>query len=240
MINGLFEDALDEVDNIPLQASLASSEKLTIPEWLKGYVLIRNGPLVFGTIVTRNDKRRASKRRYTHVFDGLARLTRYEFRSSGNGSGEKIQVTFSAKFLKSFLYEQIVTNHDDIPPTITTGPTVPKYSLLQRLYSIFLSLGKFDNVPVNIHQVGGSGGPWVATTDSSVMIQFDPQSLETKDNVTYCNRLFPSSIELFSTAHPHSRKSYTYNYVLEIKPHIPFPLGRPAPSWLILYAPMQR
>jgi carotenoid cleavage dioxygenase-like enzyme len=223
LINGLFEDSLDEVESLPLQASLAASEKSTIPAWLQGHVLIRNGPAIFGTIVPNKGKKSANMRRYTHVFDGLARLTRYEFRST-EGS-EEIEIKFSAKFLNSFLYQQIVANQGDIPPTITTGPVLPKFTLLQRLYSIYLSICKFDNVPVNIHQLGGSGGPWVATTDSPVMVQFDPHSLETKGKITYRNRLFPSSIELFSTAHPHSRKSYTYNYALEIKPHIPSPLS---------------
>jgi carotenoid cleavage dioxygenase-like enzyme len=162
-----------------------------------------------------------------HIFT----IKRYEIK---NG-----EVVFSSRFIRSDWYRRIVENQEDIPPSITTGPVVPPFNNIQKLVAAVTSSTKFDNVPVNIHPVGGKS--WVAVTDAPVMIEFDPATLETKGRFTYQNEITsPGGIELFSTAHPHLRKEkrrlsdtegyeikeFTYNYFFELRP-IPLP-GLPA------------
>lgn len=205
-IKSFFENSLEEIDKIHLSAQGGQ-----IPSYVNG-ALLRNGPALFGAI---NENLR-NRRSYTHIFDGLAKLSRYEVL---NG-----EVYFSSKFMKSNMYKQVVEYKRNLPPTITTAPVIPRFSFFQRIWSLFSGLTTFDNVPVNVHQIGDNSGPWVAVTDAPVMLEFDPITLDTKKKVKFSSSILPfGSIELFSTAHPHKRTSahgntYTYNYVLEYSP----------------------
>jgi hypothetical protein len=49
----------------------------------------------------------------------------------------------------------------------------------------------FDNAPVNIHQIGGKGGPWAAITDAPLAMEFDSQTLETKRRL---DTSYPNSV----------------------------------------------
>lgn len=196
----LFSDSLEEVIE-PRDLVV----KGRIPSYVNGF-MIRNGPAVFGAIDNERDVENVkAKRRYSHVFDGLARLTRYEIKNN--------KVTFLAKFLKSDWYKKIVERKEDIPPSITTGLVMPKFSLFESIFSAVS--GDFDNVPVNIHSFGNSSGPFCATTDAPILINFDPLTLNTIGRVRFDDSIFPLGVlELFSTAHPHKRNTSTYNYVL--------------------------
>ena len=179
-----------------------------IPEWLQG-TLVRNGPALFGTHPDSE-----TKRRYDHIFDGLAKLT--SFTISCN------RVKFSQMFLRSKWHDEIINKRRDIPPSITTGPVYPAFNTIQKVKAAVTSSTLFDNVPVNVHKLGGKS--WVAITDAPVMVEFDPFSLETKGRKSYENSIVSfGGVELFSTAHPHLVKEkngeyFSYNYFLEFRP----------------------
>jgi len=189
----LFSDSMAECTDRPLE--LVG----TMPSWLDG-TLIRNGPACFGT----------SEREYCHLFDGLSKLTSYRIRGG--------RASFTAQFLKSEWWKSMVKN-DKLPPSVTTGPVNPPFSFLERIRSV-LSSGAFDNVPVNIHQLGGAGGPWVATTDAPVMVQFNPGDLSTVGRLAFKDSISSAGgVELFSTAHPKTASDgSTLNYFLELRP----------------------
>jgi len=74
---------------------------------------------------------------------------------------------------------------------------------------------------VNVHKIGGldASGPWVATTDASVLMEFKPDSLDTVGLIKYPNSIASfGGITQISTAHPHASNGFTYNYVLELRP----------------------
>ena len=93
-VTDLFLDSPEEV-RTPKKLSLQGSG---IPKWLTG-TLFRNGPGLFGAQSTldsgAND---APLRKYNHVFDGLAKITRYHF-------GDDNSVTFSSRFIDSNIYK---------------------------------------------------------------------------------------------------------------------------------------
>ena len=90
-VTDLFLDAPEEVRT----PKKLSTQGAGIPEWLKG-TLYRNGPGMFGA---QGDVDRDAKiRRYNHVFDGLAKITRYHF-------GDDNSVTYSSRFIDSNFYK---------------------------------------------------------------------------------------------------------------------------------------
>ena len=97
-VTDLFLDSPEEV-RTPKKLSL---EGVGIPEWLTG-TLFRNGPGLFGaqsTVIGGENagKKDAPLRTYNHVFDGLAKITRYHF-------GDDNSVTFSSRFIDSNIYK---------------------------------------------------------------------------------------------------------------------------------------
>lgn len=92
-VTDLFEDSLEEVV-VPRQ--LDSIGKT--PKWLKG-TLLRNGPALFGVPQDNDDDKIV--RRFDHVFDGLAKITRYHFNDDNT-------IEFSARFLDTFMYKVII------------------------------------------------------------------------------------------------------------------------------------
>lgn len=192
-IDPLFSDSMQECSDRKIKFV-----RDKIPKWLSGS-LIRNGPACFGT----------PDRRYSHLFDGLAKLSKYKFFEG--------ELEFSAAFLKTEWYDSIV-NRSKVPPSITTGPVIPPFSLLENLQAVITSSTQFDNVPVNLHQIGGKGGPYVCVTDAPVSIEFDPATLSTKGRVKFPNAITSlGGVELFSTAHPKEDSSgRTINYFLEL------------------------
>jgi carotenoid cleavage dioxygenase-like enzyme len=173
-----------------------------IPNYITGQ-LIRNGPGQFESL--------CDDRKYTHVFDGLAKLHSFDINAK-NG-----QVSFKSRFLRSTWYDRIVTKNGTIPPSITTGQVIePEFSIFEKIRAALTSAFQFDNVPVNVHKLGGSKGKYVATTDAPVMIEFE-KNLSTIGRKKYSDRITRwSGIELFSTAHPMSRGDISYNYFFEL------------------------
>ena len=75
-----FEDSLEEVIE-PRSLEVIGN----IPSYVQGS-LVRNGPGVFGS----------SKRRYSHVFDGLAKLAKFKFTAVDENH---ISVSFSTPYI---------------------------------------------------------------------------------------------------------------------------------------------
>lgn len=205
----IFSDSPEEVEDRMLEV------EGKFPEWLQFGTLLRNGPGLFGT----------KERRYSHVFDGLAKLTRYSLVEKDG----KQMIQFSAKFLRSSMYRGVV-EQNKVPPSVTTGPVTPAWSTTEGIWAAVNSKA-FDNVPVNLHQLGGKkGGKWVGVTDAPVIVEFDPDTLSTKGRLEYGaagNKAAKfngartdtkiGGYELFSTAHPKSTADGegTLNYFLE-------------------------
>ena len=168
-VEDLFADSSTEVNEKRLTVEPGG---IPLPSWLNG-ALIRNGPGVFG----------AEKRRFAHIFDGLAKLTRFDF----NGDGS---IHFSARFIRSSLYQTMI-DKGDISPGPYTGPVIPSFNRKQKIQGLVNSMSSFDNVPVNVHQLGDDKGPWVGTTDAPVQVQFDPITLQTIGKVKSKGRRQP-------------------------------------------------
>lgn len=178
----------------------------TIPSYVRGS-LIRNGAGQWGT----------KTERYAHVFDGLAKLSKYEIKD-GN-------VTFSTQFIESKWRNEAVKN-GRLLPGLTTGPRL-NAELTERLETplisaLFNSIS-FDNVPVNVWDYQRREGRHIyAITDAPTRAQIDPMTLKTlvtakppkwaRDGNGY---------EMLSTAHPEYCKSgsgSTYNAIIELNP----------------------
>ena len=180
-----------------------------LPSWLRG-TLIRNGP---GRWESGD-----GTRRYTHAFDGLAKLVSFDICAEG--------VTFSTRFLRSDWFEK--SKNGAFPPSVTTGPVDPPWSATEGVAAA-LTGQAFDNTPVNLHRLGG-GDRWVAVTDAPPLMEFDPSTLETlgridssANAIVGLSRKFGVGVpgfEAFSTAHPqrHPTSGETLNYHLELRP----------------------
>ena len=156
-VEDLYIDSPSEVNEKVLTMEAGG---IPLPSWLNG-ALLRNGPGLFG----------AEKRRFDHIFDGLAKLTKFDLKEDGS-------VCFSARFLRSNNYETVTTT-GDISPGPYTGPVIPSFSQRQKILGLVSSMSSFDNVVVNVHQMGDAKGPWVGTTDAPVLMEFDPVTLQT-------------------------------------------------------------
>ena len=221
----LFSDSMDEVEGRTLKV-----EGGTLPSYLRGN-LLRNGPGCFGE-KGQEGQEGEEGRRYSHIFDGLAKLTSFVI-------GEHGELTFSSKFLKSGFYKTIVEEKKPIPPSVTTGPVVPPWTSIESVKAALTS-SIFDNVPVNLHQLAGPNNNnnkydnddatspvsssslssssssrkdkdrkkrkkrWVGVTDAPVLVEFDPDTLETIGRLSYQGDTAAGGYELFSTAHPKS------------------------------------
>ena len=177
---------------------------------LPGYVrgdLIRNGPAVW----------QGADRAYEHAFDGLAKLLKFSLFDG--------RVSFSTRFVQSNWFKAVVANALPVPASVTVGRTDPPFSTLQNIWGLVTS-SRFDNAPVNIHQVGGDGvegGQWTAISDAPVAISFDPETLDTKARLdtSYPNSIVSAGgVQLFTTAHPKRcpLTGQSLHYYLEIQP----------------------
>ena len=100
---------------------------------------------------------------------------------------------------------------------MSAGPVVPSFSAFEQLVGLFTG-GGFDNVPVNVAQMGGPDGPWVGITDAPILLEFDLEDLSTKKMLKYRNSITSmGGVELLSTAHPcYDRKgvnTYIHTYI---------------------------
>jgi carotenoid cleavage dioxygenase-like enzyme len=214
---GILEYFADSPEEVTFPRKLIVEGK-SLPAWLRGS-LIRNGPGLFGAPISDSDET-LKARRFGHAFDGLAKISKYRF--AGDGT-----IEYSARFIDSNWY-RAVTTEGAVPPGSYTGPVTPPFSTKEKISGLLSSMSEFDNACVHVHQVGGEGGPYVATTDAPMWMEFDVTNLDTKgryfpDKTTSSSAISLGGIELFSTAHPKFQGGYTYNVIVELRPFpIPF------------------
>ena len=91
-VTDIFQDSPEEV----IVPRRLTAEGPGIPSWLRG-TLLRNGPGLFGALKAEGAKE-SELRRFDHVFDGPAKISRYSF-------NEDNTVDFSTRFLDSTFYK---------------------------------------------------------------------------------------------------------------------------------------
>src|SRR5579859_6501081 len=124
------------------------------PTWLSGS-LLRTGPAKF----------EVGERSYRHWFDGLAMLHRF---SLADG-----QVSYASRFLQSRAYEAARREGRIAYSEFATDPC---RTLFQRAASFFAPPAFGDNANVNVARLGEE---FMALTESSLPVLFDPETLQT-------------------------------------------------------------
>jgi beta,beta-carotene 9',10'-dioxygenase len=180
-----------------------------IPDYLQG-TLIRNG----GAIWTIDDKTRCG-----HIFDGLAKLSRYQIHSNA-------AVTFSSRFVDSRMYEEWVTRKSGTPTVLVgpridrqTGKPIPEPRWRRALWNLMW----FDNTPVNIWDFHPPNTTTITSTstttsttiecltDTPIRATVDKTTLETLQKARQPPKASasPGFYQLTSTAHPEYCKKGT-------------------------------
>ena len=138
----------------------------TIPKWVKG-TLLRNAPAKF-----EFDKQQP-KHAFKHWFDGLALLHAFSINEG--------EVTYKSKYLRT---QAFVKGEEQKRPAYTEFSTAkvpdPCENIFSRLFSYFTPLQRSDNSSVNIVEIQGK---LFANSDSQLMAEVDPSSLDIMDVV---------------------------------------------------------
>ena len=213
-ITDIEEGFIKFFDDSPLEVNepkvLKYISNKPFPSYLNNGIYIKNGPALFSDMTNTTESRK-----YTHLFDGLAKLTKYEFVNNN-------QIQFTTKFLHSKMYNT-TKSHNKIYPTLSIGPMIPKLTNIE-LIKALLKDDDYDNTCVNIVKLGDK---WYGLTDAPVLMEFDIHTLTTIKQVKFPNKIENSISKkiLFSTAHPIYNKNNQclYNYYLEVNilPNIP-------------------
>jgi carotenoid cleavage dioxygenase-like enzyme len=164
-------ESLDESDEVK-QDSVSVDGSL--PDWLSG-ALLRNGPGMY-----ENDGASVN-----HWFDGMAMLHRFAL------DGEDDEVLYTSRFLRTDAYEGMKEGE----LRRSEFATDPCAGVFGRFFSYFTSPEPTDNASVNV--VGGDDG-FRAITETTMPIEFDPETLETLD--------VPEELDdlgQITTPHPH-------------------------------------
>ncbi len=147
--------------------------KGNLPAWLSG-TLIRNGPAKF----------EVGKKRLRHWFDGFAMLHKFSFQQG--------KVSYANKFLESKAYKYTREKGEIGYSEFATDPC---RSIFKRFAQMF-SPRPTDNANVNISRIANE---FVALTEISLPIEFDPKTLQTVGVSKYDDKLKGT----ITTAHPH-------------------------------------
>ncbi|XP_068681923.1 carotenoid-cleaving dioxygenase, mitochondrial-like [Montipora foliosa] len=153
-----------------------------IPSWLNG-TLIRNGPGRFECGDTS----------FNHWFDGQALLHRFHIQE-GN-------VTYSNKFVRSESYADSLNRGNSCHLEFGSFiPPDPCQNIFSRFFSRYWGQElSFDNTCVNVFPMKDK---MYATTESEILFQIDPKTLDTLNKVDL-SKEFPGDITISSaTAHP--------------------------------------
>ncbi|SIR83047.1 beta-carotene 15,15'-monooxygenase [Haladaptatus litoreus] len=128
----------------------------TVPDWLSGS-LVRNGPgaFEFGDVGVE------------HWFDGLAMLHKFTFEDGG--------VTYRNRFLHTEAYES--ARNGAVKSGFATGTT----TLFERIKGFLLD-APYDNVNIIAERIGRR---YLALTETPRRVEFDPETLATKNHVQY-------------------------------------------------------
>ena len=149
--------------------------KGNLPSWLAG-TLIRNGPSKFECGDTP----------FNHWFDGQALLHRLHIKDD--------HVTYSNKFVRSESYADCVKHGESNHVTFGTFiPPDPCQNIFSRFFSKFWKeeIGR-DNTSINVFPIKGKT---YATTESNVIFEIDPKTLDTLKKVDFVEE-FPGNKRL--------------------------------------------
>lgn len=159
-----------------------------IPEWLSGN-LVRNGP---GLV-------RAEYQDLSHWFDGQAALHSFSI--------QRGKVNYRCRYLQTESYKFI---RDNQKLTHSEFATDPCKSLFRKLQSHIIPSppNMTDNAKVNVAKIGDIH---YALGETSMMIEFDPETLHTGAS----REVIPGGFAYKTTAHPHFDRSKAYNLVVK-------------------------
>ena len=153
----------------------------TLPKWLAGAV-VRNGPGRFTT----------AKQNCSHLFDGMALLSRFEVDGATNS------VKWASRYLRSQAYKYQVENNDLLYNEFGTAAGVGLVGRAVSLMRGVLKGGTTDNACVSVVPTSDGGAVCLSEpTRASYVI--DPQTLETLGAHSYKGSDLPG---LLHTAHP--------------------------------------
>jgi beta,beta-carotene 9',10'-dioxygenase len=193
-VNWMTADSLIEIPHPGKTLQIQGS----IPSYVRGSY-IKNGPGAFAT----SD----GSRRYTHAFDGLAKLQKFDIEVEN-------QVTFTTKFVDSKIKKAMLApKNPHIPGHLSTGPVDPPFPL----WDVLINTLGFDNACVNVEELSSSGTV-CAVTDASIRMEIDPETLETIRRIPDGRIEGVWGISQIATAHSKvaRRDGLTYNYYLEL------------------------
>lgn len=184
-------DVFDEIPHPGNKLEVLGS----IPSYVKG-AYIKNGPGAFSTP--------DGSRRYTHAFDGLAKLQKFDIEGG--------EVTFTARFVDSKVKKSML-EENTIPGHVSVGPVEPPFKWWEVLKGTF----DWDNTCVNLEELS-STGTICAVSDAEVKNEIDIGTLETVRMLDSSQIEGAVGITMFSTAHSKvsRRDGLTYNYYLDI------------------------
>jgi beta,beta-carotene 9',10'-dioxygenase len=145
-----------------------------LPRWLEGD-LLRTGPSQF----------EVGARSYNHWFDGLAMLHRFSIADGG--------ISYANRFLQSAAYRAAASEGRIAYREFATDPC---FSLFGHLKALFFPAKLTDNGNVSVQALDGE---IVALTETTMPINFDPETLETQGVFGLDARLDGQ----LTSAHPH-------------------------------------
>ena len=196
--------------------------KGTIPSYVRGS-LVRNGGGIWSLDgATGQENSNAGKKgsyKSAHIFDGLAKVTRYDI-SSAHPDDENVVVEFSSRFVDSSLYERH-TSGDPAHPSVHVGPLFNQETQQMEpqtnWISALLRIASFDNAPVNVWDYQAStrrnGNSIACLTDTPIRATVNTSNLETLERARppqWPHRVpFGSFYEITNTAHPEYCKKGT-------------------------------
>jgi beta,beta-carotene 9',10'-dioxygenase len=193
-VKWMTSDSLKEIRHPGVSLEVIGS----IPPYVRG-TYIKNGPGLFALA--------DGSRRYTHAFDGLAKLQRFEIKG-------EYDVTFTTRFVDSTIKRAMLNSKRPfIPAHLSTGPVDPPFPM----WKVLLNSLNFDNTCVNFEEISSSG-VFCAVTDASIRMEIDPITLETRRRIPDGRIEGVKGIAKLSTAHSKvaRRDGKTYNYYLEM------------------------
>ena len=147
-------ESLDESDEVEEEAVGVQG---TLPDWLSG-VLLRNGPGMY-----ENDGASVN-----HWFDGMAMLHRFAF------DGAENEVRYTSRFLRTDAYEGMREGE----VRRSEFATDPCTGVFGRFFSYFAAPEPTDNASVNVVK---DDETFRAITETTMPVEFDPETLETLD-----------------------------------------------------------
>lgn len=189
MPNRFHKGFTDLTDEVHIESLPVTGE---IPRWVAG-TLIRNGPGRFSTGTTS----------YRHWFDGLAMLRAFWI---SDGS-----VSYANRYLRTDSYADDLATDQVTYRGFAVDPCMTRF---QRAMAIFIRPKLGTNPVINIVKAAGQ---FIAMTEATLAVEFDPKTLETIREVQYTEDGGKISADT-ATAHPHydAARGVGYNYMLQI------------------------